>query len=103
MEKKRAANPQLKFDIKVSDAVAKPMLAATYKDGKALTWQTAFMTVQELEKDFWRHSKHLQEEEEVICFASRQSGSALTPRCLDFIRARRTRGEVGPPTEVSPF
>lgn len=48
------------------------MLVATYKDGKAKEWQTAFMTVDELSKDFWRHAKHLQQEDEVGNWVGRE-------------------------------
>jgi hypothetical protein len=65
VDSKKALNPTLKFDIKVSDSVAKPALSATYKDGKAVSWQTSYMTVNEISKDFWRHARRLQEEEEV--------------------------------------
>ncbi|KAI9033039.1 hypothetical protein DFJ74DRAFT_701200 [Hyaloraphidium curvatum] len=63
-DKKKAASPQLKFDVKVSDSVPKPMLAVTYRDGKSLSWSTAYMTTPEISKDFWRHAKKLLDEEE---------------------------------------
>jgi hypothetical protein len=71
-------NPALKFDVKVSDSVVKPALSATYKDGKAVSWHTSAMTVQEISKDFWRHAKRLQEEEEVCWTWVDTTGDRLT-------------------------
>ncbi|KXS21167.1 hypothetical protein M427DRAFT_151292 [Gonapodya prolifera JEL478] len=61
---KRESNPNCRIQTTIADRVATPGLQVTYKDGKSLNMVTSSMTAEEILREFRRHARALQEDED---------------------------------------